>query len=74
MGHPTTVADATIQVTMMVVGAFGSAWTWDNLGKIEGLVIATLTACLLVTNILLNIKKLRQKTGDTRPLFPRKLK
>lgn len=74
MMHPPSIADGMIQATMMVIGMFGSVWSWENLGKVEGVVIGFLTVILLSTNILLNIKKLRQKTGDTRPLFPIKKK
>lgn len=70
--HPPSIADGVIQATMMVIGTAGSLWSWDNLGKVEGVLIGLLTVVLLVTNILLNIKKLRQKTGNTRPIFPKK--
>jgi hypothetical protein len=59
---------------MMIMGATGSVWSWANLGKVEGALIGFLTVTLLVTNILLNVKKLRQKSGDTRPLLPLKTK
>lgn len=69
MMSPQNPTDAIIQGSMYIAGIGGSYFTWMSGEKIFASVIALLTATLLITNIILNLKKIRQfgKTGTTKP-------
>ena len=68
---PQNPTDAAIQASMYVAGTAGSYFTWINDARIFSGIIALLTVTLLVTNIILNIKKIRQfgRAGNAKPIF-----
>lgn len=53
----------------MLAGTSGSIYSYIHDEHLAAGIIAVLTVILLITNITLNIKKIKQfnKTGDTRP-------
>jgi len=59
MMTPQTTTDFIVQGSVYVLGTGGAVYSWFNNEKWGAGVIVVLTAILLLTNILLNIKKLR---------------
>jgi len=66
---PQNSTDAIIQGCMYLVGAGGTIYTWIHDQHIASGIIFCLTVILIITNIVLNLKKIKQfdKSGTTKP-------
>ena len=66
---PQSTGEYFMQGCMYLVGAGGTIYTYVHDEHLYAGIIAGLTAILIVTNIILNIKKIKQfnKTGGTKP-------
>jgi len=66
---PQSPSEYFVQGCMYIAGTSGSIYTWVHDQHLAAGVIAVLTVVLLITNITLNIKKIKQfnKTGGTKP-------
>ena len=57
---PPTLAAAITQGTMYILGVSGATYTWLNDERLGAGIIVVLTGILLITNIILNVKKITQ--------------
>lgn len=63
---PQSPADAIAQGSMYIMGMSGSIFTWISDEKICAGFIALLTTVLLITNIVLNLKRIKQLDRESR--------
>ena len=63
---PQSPTDAITQGAMYIAGAGGSIFTWISDEKIFAGFIALLTTVLLITNIVLNLKRIKQLDRESR--------
>ena len=61
---PQSPTDAFVQGSMYIIGTGGSIFTWVSDEKIFAGCIALLTTTLLITNIVLNLKRIKQLDRD----------
>ena len=63
---PQSPTDAFVQGSMYIIGTGGSIFTWVSDEKIFAGCIALLTTTLLITNIVLNLKRIKQLDRESR--------
>ena len=63
---PQSPTDAITQGSMYIIGMSGSIFTWASDEKIFAGFIALLTTVLLITNIVLNLKRIRQLDRESK--------
>ena len=63
---PQSPTEAIVQGSMYIVGTAGSIFTWASGEKIFAGFIVILTTILLITNIVLNMKRIKQLDRESK--------